>query len=166
MVAVMTQGRPIMDDGDDIVIPSGGYGTLAERRERRANVHRLFTEYLRADSDGVNVIKHDPNTDKITDILLHPHLMRRHNRLALITHFMALTKRQRDVWLAVEFGVVRDRGSDGQWERRYLHPHRHGGLSFEETADYYHLELSTVREYHRLASAEMALALPEVRPDR
>jgi hypothetical protein len=166
MVATMTRGtRPIMDDGDDLV-PAGGYGTQAERRERRANVHRLFGQYLGADSEGVNVVEKDVNTDKITDIRVHPHLMRRHNRLALIKHFMALTKRQRDVWLAVEFGIVRDRGSDGQWERRYLHPHRDGGLSFEETADYYHLEMSTVREYHRLASAEMALALPEVRPDR
>jgi hypothetical protein len=166
MVAAMAEGRPIMDEGDDIVIPSAGYGTREERREKRANVHRLFSEYLGADSEGVNVVQHDPNTDKITDIRVHPHLMRRHNRLALIKHFMALTKRQRDVWLAVEFGIVRDRGTDGQWSRRWLHPDRKGGLSYEETAEYYHLAVSTVREYHKVATAEMAEALPEVRPDR
>jgi hypothetical protein len=149
-----------MDDGDDLLRRRG---TLEERRERRANVHRLFLDYIGADNEtSSSTTERDENTDKITVIKLHQHLERRVIRFALIKRFMALTKRQRDVWLAMEFGVVRDRGKDGQWERRFLHPEREGGMTLKEVGEYYNLQTSTVKQRYQEANEEMIKAAGEV----
>jgi hypothetical protein len=142
---------------------SASRGTLEERRERRANVHRLMLDYIGADNErSASLTERDENTDKITIIRTHPHMETRLIRAALIKRFMALTKRQRDVWLAVEFGVVRDRGRDGQWQRRFLHPERKGGMTLEEVGEYYDLMTSTVKQRYQEANEEMVEAAAEV----
>jgi hypothetical protein len=162
MMPAVAIGRGcVLDDGDDLL--DRRRGTLEERRERRANVRRLFLDYIDADNEtSSSMTERDENTDKITVIKLHHHLERRVIRFALIKRFMALTKRQRDVWLAVEFGVVRDRGTDGQWQRRFLHPERKGGMTFEEVGEYYDLGTRTVSERYREANAAMVEAAADV----
>jgi hypothetical protein len=164
---MVEEGTMVIDDGDDLVpvraLPTAR-GTLDERRERRANVHRLFLDYISADNEtSSSVTERDENTDKITVIRLHHHMERRVIRYALIKCFMTLSRRQRDVWLAVEFGVVREVGSDGQWSRRFLHPEREGGMTLEEVGEYYGLAVSTIRERHREANQKLVAAATEVR---